>query len=171
MMTRWLPGALAALAGPAGLLLGHKLKRRLWLRRWFLALIAFPLMAFVNFSPYRDNLILIAVALFTLGFYSGQWDVSLENPQLAALLGKRLLLWQIYGGLVAVCCIAATMAELLLWALWFSDRSTVSAKWMWAVNTFALVSLAGLVHYIVAKRRWARRVGVRSFPVRPDLPW
>jgi len=117
MSISWLPGALAALAAPAGVVLGHKLKRRLWLRRWFLALIAFPLVALVEFSSYNDNLLLIAVALFSAGFYSGQWEVSLENPRLATLLGRRLVLWQIYGGVVAVFCIP------LPWRSCYSGRS------------------------------------------------
>jgi hypothetical protein len=167
----WLTGALVACSGPAGVLLGHRLKGRLWLRRWFLALIAFPLIALVELSPFRDNLLLIAIAVFTLGFYSGQWEVSLENPQLALLLGKRLILWQVYGAIVALSVIIAAPAELVLWILWFSDPSIVSVKWVWTIHLFAVASLVGLMHYLLTKRRWAKRVGVRGFPVTPDLPW
>ena len=68
-------------------------------------------------------------------------------------LARRAFVWQLLGGLVATLVLIASLAELLWWSLYLSDRTNVTPFWTWAVHLFAAIAIAALVAYHSQRHR------------------
>jgi len=74
----------------------------------------------------------------------------------------KAILWQVVGGIVALFVILCSIAELLWWCLFLSDRTNVTADWTWIIHVSSAITLVALILY-QRMRRQRERVFQQAF--------